>query len=278
MCSFRPSPRSALRGFTLIELLVVVAIIALLIAILLPSLGAAREQGRATVCSNNLHQLGLATTYYADDNNGRLPYILGSDPDGDGQPTNAPFYQYHQIFNFWRYIKVMKVYICPSAKGANSIKIYPATGNDNGKYIVLRNDSRYIRAWREQWWPHINPASYPDDRIVDLYTEYWFNDWSWSARAGGQPIPQISGGVISKIPLPNYAVVMSDAVWEGLTPRHRAGNQFVFLDTHVSRFPRARYLDPQAHVGGRTPIDYDGFGNRPFYAWGLTREGFDALP
>jgi prepilin-type N-terminal cleavage/methylation domain-containing protein/prepilin-type processing-associated H-X9-DG protein len=55
---------NAVRGFTLIEVLVVVAIIALLIAILMPSLASAREQTRRVVCSSNLHQLGLAMEMY----------------------------------------------------------------------------------------------------------------------------------------------------------------------------------------------------------------------
>ncbi len=56
------------RGFTLIEVLVVVAIIALLMAILVPSLAGVRAEGRRTVCLSNLHQLGLATRMYLDDN------------------------------------------------------------------------------------------------------------------------------------------------------------------------------------------------------------------
>lgn len=57
-------------GFTLIELLVVVAIIALLISILLPSLNEARRQSRAIVCLNNLRTQGQVTHFYAEDNRG----------------------------------------------------------------------------------------------------------------------------------------------------------------------------------------------------------------
>jgi prepilin-type N-terminal cleavage/methylation domain-containing protein len=57
-------------GFTLIELLVVISIIALLISILLPALGAARESGRGAVCLSNLRQLALANTAYAEDSSG----------------------------------------------------------------------------------------------------------------------------------------------------------------------------------------------------------------
>ena len=61
------------RGFTLIELLVVVAIIALLISILLPSLAAAREQAKVAKCLANLKSLGLATQQYFLDNNDVFP-------------------------------------------------------------------------------------------------------------------------------------------------------------------------------------------------------------
>ena len=65
------------RAFTLIELLVVVAIIALLIAILIPSLGRARDAARKTVCGTNLKGQGTAFAGYAAQYNDYLPSIGG---------------------------------------------------------------------------------------------------------------------------------------------------------------------------------------------------------
>ena len=60
-------------GFSLIELLVSVAVIALLISILLPSLSRARRQAKVVVCTSNLSQIGLAILTYANDQQGVIP-------------------------------------------------------------------------------------------------------------------------------------------------------------------------------------------------------------
>ncbi len=65
-------------SFTLIELLVVVAIIALLIAILLPSLAKARAMGKSVSCQSNLRQVGLGLQTYGQSNNDFFPAIHGN--------------------------------------------------------------------------------------------------------------------------------------------------------------------------------------------------------
>jgi prepilin-type N-terminal cleavage/methylation domain-containing protein/prepilin-type processing-associated H-X9-DG protein len=65
--------RGYTRGFTLIELLVVIGIIAVLAAMLFPSLKTARESAQRTMCANRLRQLAAAALGYGTDNHGHLP-------------------------------------------------------------------------------------------------------------------------------------------------------------------------------------------------------------
>ncbi len=89
------------RAFTIIELLVVMAIIALLISILLPSLSKARAHSKAVVCSSNLHHVGQAMANYLYVSKGTYPasYVYPDDDRGNWTPRtqtgNHPFGYVH---------------------------------------------------------------------------------------------------------------------------------------------------------------------------------------
>ncbi len=96
------------RAFTLIELLVVISIIALLIGILLPALGTARESGRSTTCLSALRQWGIAAAAYMNDYKSYLPGennlsnpSTGPDPGAwyNELPTYVNASRYHQVFD-----------------------------------------------------------------------------------------------------------------------------------------------------------------------------------
>ncbi len=82
-------PQRTARGFTLIELLVVIAIIAILAAMLLPALSNAKNRAHRATCMNNLRQLGLGISMYAQDSGDRLPKCNFDPDNGVGMPWNA---------------------------------------------------------------------------------------------------------------------------------------------------------------------------------------------
>jgi prepilin-type N-terminal cleavage/methylation domain-containing protein/prepilin-type processing-associated H-X9-DG protein len=122
-----PLRGNARRAFTLIELLVVVAIIALLIAILLPSLGKARDAAKTSACKANLHGLVMGAFAYAAESDGYM-VPTGSASHTDNGYTWGGFWQYGTRNDssgllkvadvsegyMGPYFKSPKVLVCPS--------------------------------------------------------------------------------------------------------------------------------------------------------------------
>lgn len=119
--------KSQRRGFTLIELLVVISIIALLVAILMPALGRAREQAKFTVCKTNLKSYGLAMAMYLGDYDDAYPQSWYSlfNPRGNNTTNacdwhNASF-DYEKVPSIrgplYKYLETMEVHLCPTFEG-----------------------------------------------------------------------------------------------------------------------------------------------------------------
>lgn len=138
------------RGFTLIELLVVVAIIALLAAILLPSLGMARARARTTHCLANMRNMQLAQIIYAQENDGLL--VQSGLPHGAGPADPGAF-----IYSLQAYIGSRLLARC----AADTSTLWPATTNSTGDPVAsgsYRRTSYGINNFLDVYHPFPSPT------------------------------------------------------------------------------------------------------------------------
>ena len=238
------STRQRTRGFTLIELLVVIAIIALLISILLPSLGNARKTTWTVICQSNLRQLGIAIQMYLNDQ--RDPQFMNL------QNPVSPFYQVGVVDTLQPYLSEagQKPFECPAARGLSSVR-HP----DNIRYL--------------QTGQRVYTLPYPGfmgNPPVEKYTEYFFND-SWITAGSATMFPSgVSNQKIRLIRYPQWVVWSMDALDE--FPRHegrgndgrseRGKSNLLFGDQSVKLLSYVEYQESEDPAGAPAP----------FYNWG----------
>jgi prepilin-type N-terminal cleavage/methylation domain-containing protein len=158
-------------GFTLIELLVVVAIIAVLVAMLLPALGKARTKTRRLTCTNNFRQMGMAFMMYAQsENNDRFIYV----PYGtyshrlfrwDG-PTAVPCI-------YPKYTREHRIFYCPF-----NAKIKPDIFPSSDRMWTYQCNADGAKLFEKE--NPIRPNSYFDQYLIwdSSYRTWGSGDWN----------------------------------------------------------------------------------------------------
>ena len=168
------------RKFTLIEMLVVIAIIGILLSILLPSLGRAKELTRRAVCLSNLKQCYQASVLYASTNNNKLNPTTG--PHG----TVQSLYWFGRITKerFKPYFDTWKITDCPSWEGQQTLGSgYPAQmrGSNMIGFIYsggLRT-SALVRGGGNSW---TSPKTMYDDGNLMLWADRIVSSARWTGK------------------------------------------------------------------------------------------------
>ena len=251
-----PSRRPKFSAFTLVELLVVIGIIAVLIGLLLPSLGRARSQARSVNCLSNLRQMAIAAQAYVNKYNGCFPIAYYQSYDGPttysycwdlttistpGQPTTViPGL-------LWDGTAAQKIQQCPSFDGPANYADNPFTGyNYNTSYIGHGADEA-------------SPAPMKASQIRHSSETALFGDGQYLSGADK----------FMRAPFPNPGDSTFDGRWAGTQGyRHLNKTNVAFCDGHAEgldgRFTATS--DNPANVApgtGFLSIDNSRYGGQP---------------
>lgn len=217
------------RGFTLIELLVVISIVTLLVAVLLPALTKARHAAKATICANQLRQVGLCENLYLMENKEKFQDFRQT--GGSGKKIWRSFlYRYANGGSDWQDDKI-------------------------GKTAIWHCPESYHHKGSSEW---ANLAQYGGNAVLNGYS-------TWSSRyryLGNIGLPSKTMLSIDASTYHGWHTVNEFTSNSGLLGwikwRHNETAQMVFIDGHVqsNRYTADSITEIRQFMQPQMPLDY----------------------
>ena len=227
--------RRKIKAFTLVELLVVISIIALLLAILMPALGKAREQARRVVCANNMRTIGLGDTMYSQDcDDWHVPIFNGSVPENWMWFQNPLFTKIVGMKGRYKTEggtaqTLPKDFKCPTDRRtvANG-GLFTGDAANNVKGVSYAMNSQCIRGRGGNWnrYPHGLAHTLKVFQVVRPADKLFFVDGQWFATCmWGSDYIRVWDTTGDK---------MGATEWDTTAYRHSEGANIAFYDGHVN--------------------------------------------
>ncbi len=241
-------------GFTLVGLLLVIAIVAILMAIMLPAIERSRAQARANRCKNNLKQLGIAMHNYHDVFNTFPPAWVTRDPDFDArrgfgwQSFLLPYIEQARLYNEIDFKKEppavpnkllqtsIPTYRCPadSTPALNKLRGEYATSNYSGNFGNVAIP-RWLPDGLSEFWPGRVATPRKTNGIMWVNSTCRFRD--------------ITDGSSNTFMVGERSVSSGAGVWFGVTANNHE-NDAVSDTSHSSRINRGLTSFSSRHLGG----------------------------
>ncbi len=235
------TPKAAEDGFTLVELLIVIAVIALLLAILLPALGKAKSTAKRVKCAGNLKQIDLAMHLYLAGNNDTYP--CAEDPVS----TKPPYWLW--MGRGWR--SYIKPYLGGNIDVNNpSVLLCPGDRTEAAKYQLT--SYAYSMAF------YHSPEQIDDMNNVEN-TYIHTNESPSSVPQRSCDVANPAGKILIGEWLSNHSPVEKDYgwwCWEGRRNYLFADGHVLYLKARQIREARDRYPDANLTFKGIKGIDW----------------------
>ena len=232
------------KGFTLVELLVVIGIIAVLVSLLLPSLGRAREAARQTKCLSNLRQLGMAFVMYTNENQQFFPGPAQRDPLTE-YPWDWVYYRPDRDLNQ----SAIQPYLAASP------------GVMNTAALLCPSDDVTVR-------PNTNTHPYPFSYTFNIILASWTNG---ACTGKTMKVTQVLNSARKIMLVEEDPSSLNDGVWDPystdrLSIRHDVAPKYPDTDSRAGSPPNPSFRGNAAFVDGHAEfLPRSDAQSQPFY-------------